>query len=71
MNMKGDVNAHKLHMELGELMLRYCTIERINKDLEYCYEEVKKILKNGIISVLLILVAGLTKKLCLYVSFAT
>lgn len=46
MNMKGDVNAHKLHMELGELMLRYCTIERINKDLEYCYEEVKKILKK-------------------------
>ena len=44
--MDGPENAHELHHELGELMTRYVTIERVNKDLDYCYEEVKKILKR-------------------------
>ena len=44
--MDGDVNAHVLHHELSELMIKYVTIERINKDLDYCYEEIKKILKK-------------------------
>jgi len=44
--MNGTENAHELHHELGDLMNKYVTIERINKDLDYCYEEVKKILKR-------------------------
>ena len=46
MSMDGDVNAHMLHKELSDLMLRYCFVERINKNLEFCYEEIKKILKK-------------------------
>ncbi len=46
LKMDGPENAHELHHELGELMTRYVTIERVNKDLDYCYEEVKKILKR-------------------------
>ncbi|MBQ1469572.1 succinate dehydrogenase flavoprotein subunit [Schwartzia succinivorans] len=45
-NMNGTENAHELHQELGELMNKYVTIERVNKDLDYCFEEVKKILKR-------------------------
>ena len=42
--MNGSENAHELHHELGELMNKYVTIERVNKDLDYCFDEVKKIL---------------------------
>ena len=42
--MHGEENAHRLHHELGDLMNQYVTIERVNKDLDYCFEEVKKIL---------------------------
>lgn len=45
-NMNGTENAHELHHELGELMNKYVTIERVNKDLDFCFEEVKKILKR-------------------------
>ena len=44
LNMNGEENAHKLHHELGDLMNQYVTIERVNKDLDYCFGEVKKIL---------------------------
>lgn len=46
LKMNGPENAHQLHHELGDLMNKYVTIERVNKDLDYCYEEVKKILKR-------------------------
>ena len=42
--MDGTENAHELHHELGDLMNRYVTIVRVNKELDYCYDEVKKIL---------------------------
>lgn len=44
LKMDGAENAHELHQELGRLMNKYVTIERINKDLDYCFDEVKKIL---------------------------
>jgi succinate dehydrogenase / fumarate reductase flavoprotein subunit len=44
--MNGSENAHELHHELGDLMNQYVTIERVNKDLDYCFDEVKKILKR-------------------------
>lgn len=46
LKMSGPENAHVLHHELGDLMNKYVTIERVNKDLDYCYDEVKKILKR-------------------------
>lgn len=46
LKMKGTENAHELHHELGDLMNKYVTIERVNKDLDYCFDEVKKILKR-------------------------
>ena len=46
LKMDGKENAHELHHELGDLMNKYVTIERVNKDLDYCFEEVKKILKR-------------------------
>jgi succinate dehydrogenase / fumarate reductase flavoprotein subunit len=46
LKMDGPENAHQLHHELGNLMTRYVTIERVNKDLDYCFAEVKKILKR-------------------------
>lgn len=46
LKMNGSENAHVLHHELGDLMNQYVTIERVNKDLDYCYDEVKKILKR-------------------------
>ncbi|QJW48436.1 succinate dehydrogenase flavoprotein subunit [bacterium BFN5] len=46
LKMNGPENAHQLHHELGDLMNKYVTIERVNKDLDYCYDEVKKILKR-------------------------
>jgi len=46
LNMNGEENAHRLHHELGDLMNKYVTIERVNKDLDYCFGEVKKILKR-------------------------
>ena len=42
--MNGKENAHELHQELGRLMNKYVTIERVNKDLDFCFGEVKKIL---------------------------
>lgn len=44
LKMDGPENPRQLYHELGELMNRYVTIERVNADLDYCYEEVKKIL---------------------------
>lgn len=44
LKMDGPENAHELHHELGDLMTKYVTIERVNKDLDYCFDEVKKIL---------------------------
>lgn len=44
LKMEGEENVHELHQELGQLMNKYVTIERINKDLDYCFAEVKKIL---------------------------
>ena len=44
LKMDGTENAHELHHELGDLMNRYVTIVRVNKELDYCYDEVKKIL---------------------------
>ncbi len=46
LKMNGTENAHELHHELGEVMNKYVTIERVNKDLDYCFDEVKKILKR-------------------------
>jgi succinate dehydrogenase / fumarate reductase flavoprotein subunit len=46
LKMDGSENAHELHHELGDLMNKYVTIERVNKDLDYCFDEVKKILKR-------------------------
>ena len=46
LKMNGSENAHALHHELGEVMNKYVTIERVNKDLDYCFDEVKKILKR-------------------------
>lgn len=46
LKMNGPENAHQLHHELGDLMNKYVTIERVNKDLDYCFDEVKKILKR-------------------------
>ncbi|WIW71982.1 succinate dehydrogenase flavoprotein subunit [Anaerosinus gibii] len=46
LKMDGSENAHQLHHELGDLMNKYVTIERVNKDLDYCFAEVKKILKR-------------------------
>lgn len=46
LKMDGPENAHELHHELGDLMTKYVTIERVNKDLDYCFDEVKKILKR-------------------------
>jgi succinate dehydrogenase / fumarate reductase flavoprotein subunit len=46
LKMNGPENAHQLHHELGDLMNQYVTIERVNKDLDYCFDEVKKILKR-------------------------
>lgn len=46
LKMDGKENVHELHHELGDLMNKYVTIERVNKDLDYCFEEVKKILKR-------------------------
>ncbi|SFL65486.1 succinate dehydrogenase subunit A [Pelosinus propionicus DSM 13327] len=46
LKMSGSENAHELHHELGDLMNQYVTIERVNKDLDYCFDEVKKILKR-------------------------
>ncbi|EIW20806.1 MULTISPECIES: succinate dehydrogenase flavoprotein subunit [Pelosinus] len=46
LKMDGSENAHELHHELGEVMNKYVTIERVNKDLDYCFDEVKKILKR-------------------------
>lgn len=46
LKMNGSENAHELHHELGDLMNKYVTIERVNKDLDYCFDEVKKILKR-------------------------
>jgi succinate dehydrogenase / fumarate reductase flavoprotein subunit len=46
LKMNGSENAHELHHELGDLMNQYVTIERVNKDLDYCFDEVKKILKR-------------------------
>jgi len=46
LKMNGPENAHQLHHELGEVMNKYVTIERVNKDLDYCFDEVKKILKR-------------------------
>jgi succinate dehydrogenase / fumarate reductase flavoprotein subunit len=46
LNMNGSENAHQLHHELGDLMNKYVTIERVNKELDVCFEEVKKILKR-------------------------
>lgn len=46
LKMNGTENAHELHHELGDLMNKYVTIERVNKDLDYCFDEVKKILKR-------------------------
>ena len=42
--MDGTENAHELHHELGDLMNKYVTIVRVNKELDYCFDEVKKIL---------------------------
>ncbi len=44
LTMNGKENAHELHQELGRLMNKYVTIERVNKDLDFCFGEVKKIL---------------------------
>jgi succinate dehydrogenase / fumarate reductase, flavoprotein subunit len=44
LKMDGKENAHELHHELGDVMNKYVTIERVNKDLDYCFAEVKKIL---------------------------
>ena len=44
LQMNGEENAHELHQELGRLMNKYVTIERVNKDLDFCFGEVKKIL---------------------------
>ncbi|MDD4600359.1 Fumarate reductase flavoprotein subunit [bioreactor metagenome] len=46
LKMDGPENAHQLHHELGDVMNKYVTIERVNKDLDYCFDEVKKILKR-------------------------
>ena len=46
LKMDGSENAHQLHHALGDLMNKYVTIERVNKDLDYCFAEVKKILKR-------------------------
>lgn len=46
LKMNGSENAHELHHELGDLMNQYVTIERVNKDLDFCFDEVKKILKR-------------------------
>ena len=46
LKMDGPENAHQLHHELGDLMNKYVTIERVNKDLDYCFDEVKKILER-------------------------
>ncbi len=46
LKMDGTENAHQLHHELGDIMNKYVTIERVNKDLDYCFAEVKKILKR-------------------------
>jgi succinate dehydrogenase / fumarate reductase flavoprotein subunit len=46
LKMDGSENAHELHHELGDVMNKYVTIERVNKDLDYCFDEVKKILKR-------------------------
>lgn len=46
MAMDGEENAYRLHKDLSDLMLKYATIVRVNKDLDYCYDEVKKILKR-------------------------
>jgi len=44
LKMDGTENAHELHHELGDLMNKYVTIVRVNKELDYCFDEVKKIL---------------------------
>lgn len=44
LNMNGPENAHELHHELGDLMNKYVTIERVNADLDLCLDEVKNIL---------------------------
>lgn len=46
LQMNGKENVHELHQELGRLMNRYVTIERVNKELDYCFDEVKKILRR-------------------------
>jgi len=46
LKMDGSENAHELHHELGDVMNKYVTIERVNKDLDFCFDEVKKILKR-------------------------
>lgn len=46
LKMDGTENVHELHQELGNLMNKYVTIERVNADLDYCYDEVKNILKR-------------------------
>jgi len=46
LKMDGVENAHQLHHELGDVMNKYVTIERVNKDLDFCFDEVKKILKR-------------------------
>lgn len=44
LKMDGKENAHELHHEMGDLMNKYCTIVRVNKELDYCFVELKKIL---------------------------
>jgi succinate dehydrogenase / fumarate reductase, flavoprotein subunit len=46
LKMDGPENVHRLHHELGDVMNKYVTIERVNQDLDYCLEELKKILKR-------------------------
>lgn len=44
--MNGKENAHELHQELGNLMNKYVTIERVNKELDFCFDELHKILRR-------------------------
>ena len=46
LTMNGSENAYKLHHELGELMMKYVTIVRVNSELDVCYEELQKLLKR-------------------------
>lgn len=43
-NMNGTENAHELHHEMGDLMNKYCTIVRVNEELDKCMEGLHEIL---------------------------